>query len=408
MTAHVPPPPEPTGPPAFSTVTVPLELPGLPGASPSRLPRFGAVSEPAWLSDERLVRAAWSRLVEPADKAAYAMVARLGPVAALRRVLAGDGPPGWRTRLPGLDPTEDLATATARGGRVVIPSDDEWPGGLNDLGVHRPFCLWARGPMDLAGITHRSVAIVGARAATAYGERVSRDLADGCTRLGITVVSGAAFGIDGAAHRGALGADGATIAVLPCGIDRVYPSGHTDLIERIGEVGAVVTEIAPGCPPTRWRFVERNRLIAALTRATVVVEAARRSGSLSTAARADRLNRPVAAVPGPVTAPTSYGANQLLRNGAVCVTSADEVAELVGAIGEFVAEQLPLPAAPHDGLDEVDRRVLDALPVRSHAEVPSLAKVAGLDRQTITAALGRLELIGLALRNDGGWRRRPS
>jgi DNA processing protein len=383
MTAHVPLPPTP--PPG-----------GVPPASP------------AWLEDERLVRAGWSRLVEPGDNGAYELVARLGPVAAMRTVLAGRGSPGWRTRLPDLDPVRDVGVAHRLGGRVVIPSDDEWPPGLDDLGVHRPFCLWALGPAALEPATRRSVAVVGARAASTYGERVSRDLADGCARAGITVVSGAAYGIDGAAHKGALAAGGLTIAVLACGIDRAYPSGHAGLVRRIGQVGAVVTEVAPGCPPTRWRFVERNRLIAALARATVVVEAANRSGSLSTAARADRLSRPVAAVPGPVTSPMSYGTHQLLRTGAICVASAQEVAELVGAMGEYLTEPLPVPAAPHDGLDPVDLRVFDALPVRSPAAVASLAKVAGLDRSTVTAALGRLELGRLAERTGRGWRRAPA
>ncbi len=279
--------------------------------------------------DERLARAAWSRLAEPGDSAAQDLVAQQGPVAALAQVRADQGPRRWQTRLPDLDPLADLATAHRHGGRLLIPGDPEWPTALSALAAEEPFCLWVRGPLNLATAPRRAAAIVGARAATAYGERVAADLADGCAQRGITVVSGAAYGIDGAAHRAALAAAGPTIAVLACGVERAYPRGHDQLIAAIAQVGAVVSEIPPGSAPTRWRFVERNRLIAALAGVTVVVEAAHRSGALSTASRAERLNLPVAAVPGPVTSPSSYGCHRLLRDGAVCVTSAAELAELL-------------------------------------------------------------------------------
>ncbi len=167
----------------------------------------------------------------------------------------------------------------------------------------------------------------------------------------------------------------------------------------------MVSEVPPGSSPTRWRFIERNRLIAALARATVVVEAGYRSGSLSTAGRAEKLSRPVAAVPGPVTSPQSYGCHGLLRDGAICVTSAAELAELAGAMGEYLPDLLPLPAAAHDGLSPGDLRVFDALPLRRPAGLPSLIKVAGLDGDTVLAALGRLELRRLAVRESTGWRR---
>ncbi len=358
--------------------------------------------------DERVARAAWSRLAEPGDLAARELVEAEGAVAALAKVRAGRGEGRWQARLPDLDPAQDLATLRRLDGRLLIPDDEEWPVGLAGLGLEAPFCLWVRGPLSLRPATHRAAAIVGSRASTPYGERIATDLADGCAARGITVVSGAAYGIDGAAHRGALAAGGSTIAVLACGVERPYPRGHEQLINRIAQEGAVVSEIPPGSSPTRWRFIERNRLIAALSRATVVVEAAHRSGAMGTAARADKLSLPVAAVPGPVTSPSSYGCHRLLRNGAICVTSADELAEICGPIGEYLAEELPIPGRVQDGLDPRDLRVFDALPLRTGAGLLSLTKTAGLEAESVLASLGRLELRRLALREGGGWRRAPS
>jgi DNA processing protein len=357
--------------------------------------------------DERIARAAWSRLTEPGDVAARELVAAVGAAPALQRVREGRGEPRWQARLGELDPVRDLATLDRLGGRLLIPGDPEWPVGVDDLELEVPFCLWVRGPLSLQAAAVRSVAIVGARAASPYGERVATDFADGCANQRITVVSGAAYGIDGAAHRGALAAGGPTIAVLACGVERAYPSGHQQLIDRIAQDGAVVSEHPPGSSPTRWRFIERNRVIAALSRATVVVEAAHRSGAMGTAARADKLSRQVAAVPGPVTSPMSYGCHRLLRTGAVCVTSADELAELCGPMGEYVADELPIPVAVHDGLEPRDLRVFDALPLRKGMDLVSLVKSAGLDSESVVASLGRLELRRLTIRDGGGWRRAP-
>jgi len=359
------------------------------------------------LDDERVARAAWSRLAEPGDVAARELVAAEGAVVALARVRAGRGERRWQARLPETDAERDLRTLHRFDGRLVIPGDPEWPDGVDLLGSEAPFCLWVRGPLSLAVATARAVAIVGARASTPYGDRVATDLADGSAERGITVVSGAAYGIDGAAHRGALAAGGPTIAVLAGGVERPYPRGHEELIDRIVQEGAVVSEVPPGSSPTRWRFIERNRLIAALSRATVVVEAAHRSGAMGTAARADKLSLPVAAVPGPVTSALSYGCHRLLRGGAICVTSAAELAELCGRIGEYVADELPIPFAVHDGLEPGDLRVFDALPLRKGVEPATLGKSAGLEPETVAAALGRLELRRLAVRDGSTWRRAP-
>ncbi|EYR62130.1 DNA transporter, partial [Actinotalea ferrariae CF5-4] len=251
-------------------------------------------------------------------------------------------------------------------------------------------------------------AVIGARACTRYGEHVTADLAAGVVAAGRVVVSGGAYGIDAAAHRAALAADGVTVAVLAGGVDRLYPAGNARLLLALQDgVGALVSEVPPGSVPSRQRFLQRNRLIAAMTGATVVVEAAWRSGALSTAGRAAALLRPVGAVPGPVTSAASAGCHRLLRDGAaVCVTDAAEVLELLGggvpADGRPPSAELPDPA---DGLDNAARQVLDALPVRAWAEVGSLTRVAGVSAAQARGALGVLELAGLAERRGDRWRR---
>jgi DNA processing protein len=383
---------------------------------------MSATQVPGWLDpqDERTARAAWSRLAEPGDRAAGRVVAQLGAGPGLLALLesgrdvvgaaAGpvdEGSPAvqWRVRLSDLNPVRDLATVGRFGGRLLIPGDQEWPAGLEQLQERAPFALWVRGPLDLAAVSRRSVSLVGCRACSGYGEHVATELAAGCADRGITVISGAAYGIDACAHRGALAAGGATIAVLACGVDRAYPRGNEQLIERIAAEGAVISEVPPGSSPTRWRFVQRNRMIAALSPVTVVVEAAWRSGASITASEAAGLGRDVAAVPGPVTSAASAGCHRLLRDGATCVTDAAEIAELIAPIGQQASLPPEVPAAEHDGLDPVDLRVLDALPIRRPAPLGALVRAAGLDVQTVRASIGRLELRGLAAGTPQGWQR---
>ena len=372
----------------------------------------GRPVRPGWPDpdDDRGARAVWSRLTEPGDAAAGRFVAELGAGSALRALLGGRAPAAqaarWRVRIDTTRPADDLGALARVGGRLLVPGDPEWPEGLDQLGDRRPFCLWVRGGAVLPRGIERSVAIVGARAATGYGERVALDLAAGVADRGITVVSGAAFGIDACAHRGALAAGGATVAVLASGPDRAYPRGNEHLIERIAREGCVISEVPPGCSPTRWRFVQRNRLIAALGQATVVVEAAWRSGAATTVREALELGRLVAAVPGPVTSSQSAGCHKLLRDGATCVTDAAEVVELISAVGEGLTDRPRGPAAEHDGLDPAGIRVLDAVPLRGPGDEAAVAVAAGLDLTTVRACLHRLELRGLVERGRDGWRRR--
>jgi DNA processing protein len=310
-------------------------------------------------------------------------------------------------RLENLDPRRELHVLDRHGGVLLTPDDDRWPAGLRDLGPAAPFALWVRGRPDLGALAARSVAIVGARAATSYGDHVASRIASGLVDRRFTVVSGGAYGIDAAAHRGAIAAGGPTVALLACGVDRFYPQGNHDLFRRIVEdAGSVVSEVPPGSAPYKQRFLARNRLIAAMACATVVVEAATRSGALSTARRAADLLRPVGAVPGPVTSMASGGCHQLLRDGvATCVTDPAEVAELAGDVGTDAA---PVPVGEHrlvDDLDEAGRRLWDALPLRSSASLEAVARAAGLGPREALAGLGGLALRGLAVRRDGGWRR---
>ncbi len=221
--------------------------------------------------------------------------------------------------------------------------------------------LWAVGPARLNTVADRAAAIVGTRAATAYGEYVAADLAAGLAARDAVVVSGGAFGIDGAAHRAALAADGLTVAVLAGGIDVPYPAAHAVLLKRICDQGLVVSEYPPGERPARHRFLTRNRLVAALAGATVVVEAGARSGAANTAAWARALGRSVCAVPGPVTSSASVGCHALLRGGANVVTRSEDVIELIGHVGELAPDE-QRPTSPLDGLSDTDKRVYDALP----------------------------------------------
>ncbi|WP_171170322.1 DNA-processing protein DprA [Streptomyces sp. I05A-00742] len=361
--------------------------------------------------EERLARAALSRLAEPGDETVGRWLREMG-APDLVRGLTGAGPPpkgaraerlaGCRARAAALDPARDLATVARLGGRFVCPGESEWPTQLDDLGDARPFGLWVRGTADVRLWALRSVAVVGARACTDYGSHVAAVLGAGLAERGWVVVSGAAYGVDGAAHRGALAAGGATAAVLACGVDVPYPRGHAELLGRIAEQGIVLAELPPGGHPTRSRFVLRNRVIAALTRGTVVVEAEYRSGSLVTARRARALGRHTMGVPGPVTSGLSAGVHELLREGASLVTDADEVAELVGAMGELAPERRG-PAVPRDLLAPEAAAVLEAVPGPG-GDAGRIALNAGLSRDTTLGRLYELHGLGFVARRGDHWR----
>jgi len=362
------------------------------------------------LLHDRFARAAWSRVAEPGDPVAARLIRTHGPVAALQLAARGteQSVQRFQPRLQVLDVERDLEVGAKFAARVVCPGDPEWPAGLDDL-IAPPYCLWVRGLVDVGSACQRSVAVVGARSATAYGEMVATDLAAGLGERRFTIISGAAFGIDAAAHRGALATEATTIAVLAGGVERPYPSSHAALIARIVEVGAVVSEVAPGSAPTKPRFLQRNRMIATMGRGTVVVEAGLRSGSLNTARTAAEHGRVVAAVPGPVTSMMSAGCHEAIRSGmALLVTDAAEAAEAVGDYGSDLAPPRRGPTFADDELDEHAARVLSALPVRKGVPVERVAVSSGLSVPQVRSLLGRLDLGSLAERHGDGWRQGPA
>jgi DNA processing protein len=408
------------------------------------------------LSDEAYARAALTYLAEPTDRwlvqllrvhgAAVTLAAiksgRLLGTAGLVGNAGGQGngpglPRGkaheavkaamerWRTRLPELPAPEQVLAFGESGIRIVCPGDPEWPGQLADLGDDQPYALWLRGSADLRFSCLRSVAIVGSRAATAYGSYVAAEFAASVAARGLAVVSGGAFGVDAAAHRGALAADGVTIAVLACGVDVPYPTAHAELFDAIAAQGVLVSEWPPDRRVSRLRFLIRNRMIAALATGTLVVEAGQRSGAVNTARYARDLRRRLMAVPGPVTSDLSAGCHQVIREWqGTLVTSAAEIIEHLSPVGEPVTGGPPAaepgtvvqlasrrqapPALPRDLLDLESARVLDAMPRRGGMGTVRVAQRAGLAPATTATLLGQLATGGFVERCDDGWRlRRP-
>jgi DNA processing protein len=309
-------------------------------------------------------------------------------------------------RAAGADPVQDLERVAALGGRLVCPGDDEWPTSLDDL-AHldaTPVALWVRGSASLAALD-RAVAIVGSRAYTAYGGHMADTIAGELADRGWTTVSGGAVGIDGSAHRASLVSGAPTVAVLACGVDVFYPPAHRDLLRRVVDSGLVVSEWPPGCSPMRHRFLVRNRLLAALSRGTVVVEAAVRSGALSTARWAQRLGRHTMAVPGPVTSAMSGGCHQLLRDtDAVLVTCAAEVLDVVGDLGTDLAPRPQGPLVERDQLGDEARRVVEATPVRRYVTPDRIAVSASLPPVRVTSLLNQLCAQGYVEVSDEGFR----
>lgn len=358
-----------------------------------------------------------SRVVEPPCTELAALVGRVGPIEAAERVRRGQVDENLarstKARREIDRAVEDLELLARRGGRLVTAGDDEWPalafaafGGAPVATKPQgapPLVLWVLGPAGLDDVAQRSAAVVGTRAATSYGEHVAADLAVGLAERDVAVISGGAYGIDGSAHRAALSVDGRTVAVLAAGLDIPYPAGHSALLYRIATDGLLVTEYPPGMRPARHRFLTRNRLVAALGGAVVVVEAGLRSGAANTAAWARALGRVVGAVPGPVTSSASSGCHALLRSGAEVITRAEDVVELVGRIGELASEQTR-PVGPLDELSEQERRVYEALPGRGTATVDEIAVAAAVDPARILASLAMLDLAGVAECRDGCWR----
>lgn len=363
---------------------------------------------------ERHARLVLSRVIEPGRRKVHQLVGEIGAVALRDHLLADrtrSGPTEVAARILEVEPVRVLAQAERVGARYVIPGDAEWPSWLDRLDVCEPsgevggapLGLWVRGPVRLDSLAD-SVAIVGSRSATSYGTTAAQDLAAALARHGRTVVSGAAFGIDHAAHHGALAAGGITAAVLASGVDRPYPTAHREMINYIAEHGAVISEMPPGYAPMRNRFLSRNRIIAALACGTVVVEAAARSGALNTAGWAGRLSRPLMAMPGPVGSGASQGTHDLIRSGgAALVTGVDDVLEQVGQLGDHYSPSPRGPLRVRDELSPAQSRILDAVPVRNPASAAAIARTASLGSAVAEHELPRLRDLGLVEEGEAGW-----
>lgn len=419
---------------------------------------LGPLVEPADLSDEPTMlrlfaRVVWNTVVEPGDGDAGRLVSVLGPESCFA---LGDGQTesvAYALALLGVEDL-DLSKALGRWGprfdldrvaglcksaaniglRFVSPEAAAWPSQLNDLGAHAPQGLWLRGGADALARSARSIAIVGSRASTQYGDRVAGDLAVELSMRDLTVVSGGAYGIDAAAHRAALADVGNTIAILAGGGDRLYPSGNRSLLERISEEGAIITEAPVGQPPTRWRFLQRNRLIAALSQTTVVVEAGARSGALNTANHAMHLGRPLGAVPGPVTSASSVGCHRLLKEQqARLISQSSDVFELwqegsaqlsalyqsdggnsdggnrehssSETVHQALLELEDIPGASAPSLSSIATRVRDALRPRKRQNVAEIALECGMSAREVRVGLTELQIAGLAEDNEAGWRK---
>ena len=350
--------------------------------------------EVASLVEEHGAQAVWDSLVSPGSRSRWSPRAHALQLGAVQRATRG-------LRL-----------------RFIIPGDDEWPVSLGDLACCEPvqdlgggpFGLWVKGEVTLAEATQRSVAIVGARACTAYGQSVATELAADLGARGVATVSGGAYGIDAAAHSGALAADAVTVAVMAGGLDKLYPSGNGALLQRVANHGVLVSELPPGEHPTRVRFLSRNRLIAALSPATVMVEAAHRSGARNTVSWASACQRIVLAVPGPIYSATSATPHRLIRDAeAILCTGADDVLELVGPLGRPPAHRPP----QHRALDELsphELAVFEALPARGLMASGEVSLRAGLSLGSCLGMLDRLAERGLIMQAADGWRlaRRPA
>jgi DNA processing protein len=364
------------------------------------------------LSD-RAARLALSCVVDGGDLSVTAAVDRQGAPATWGPLVGGGFGAPLAQRASAFDGELTARRAAAAAARFVVPEDEEWPEALDDLRhcaavQHRggvPFGVWLRGPGHLPDVVERSVAIVGSRAATGYGTGVATDLAAELAERGVTVVSGGAYGIDAAAHHGALAVGGPTLCVVANGVDMTYPAGNARLFDALAKDHLLVSELPPGAHPTRMRFLARNRLIAALSAGTVVVEAALRSGARNTASWAVECSRQVMAVPGSVHSAMSAAPHLMIRDGqATLVTGAAEVLELISEVGQWTVAVPRGNSRPTDQLDGVRLAVFEAVPARRRASVAAVAMTAGVSVPECLGHLGALEAAGLVDGTAVGWR----
>ena len=372
--------------------------------------------------------AAWSMLCEPGDGAAGMLIDQLGPSVSLELVIgrskpevllrklgdAGfafdgesekqilsrlvDGLERWTPRLSLHNLVNAIELHARIGGEIIFESESDWPSGLVDLGVHRPRMLWYRGKRKSIESASKSISIVGSRACSSYGENTTREMVSAAASVGVAVISGGAYGIDAVAHRAAIALGTPTLAIMAGGLDSLYPRGNSQLLNRIIAEGALLAEVAPKVTPSKWRFLQRNRLIAAASQCTLVVEAGFKSGARNTAAHAASLQRHVFAVPGQISSPASQGCNLLIANKvAELIQSPADLLQMAG-FASLECESLQA------GLGALETRALDAVgysPISS-AEI---AQSAGLTLNEVRYALANLQLSGLLVQQGSRWMR---
>lgn len=356
--------------------------------------------------DEAKALVIWNALVEPGDRIAGELIGALGAIAALE-AFASKRDLGeaiqkafdrWGPRYREGLFEEKLQIAQKYDLKLLLPSDPHWPSEFKDLGSHSPLLFWYRGNLEQLNNLDRKVGVVGSRNASHYGQRITTDVASMLVEENAAIISGGALGIDAVAHRTALKLKGLTIAFMAGSLDCLYPSANYELFDEIGHRGLLLSELAPGSRPTRWRFLQRNRLIAALSDATVVTEAGWRSGSINTVNHACELSRPVFAVPGPITSPASAGCNRLIRDGQANLLL--DVSDLPSELGWRTSS-----LNESGSLGSLEVRALDAL-TSNFQTTDKILVESGLSIEELRIALGSLKLIGLAEGGDEGrWKR---
>lgn len=350
---------------------------------------------------EREARLLLATLAEPGDERLGSLITEFGIVEACELSKNGRAGEALRKKLARKD-LSGLVNAVAQatkdcGARFITPDDDEWPLGLADLDFGLPIGLWVRGMGQLRELTETSVAIVGARASTAYGERIASDLGSQLAASRVVSVSGAAYGIDAAAHRGSIAGQGKTIAVLACGVDVAYPRAHQGLLDRIVDHGLIVSEGPPKTEPHKHRFLIRNRLIAALSQSTVVVEAALRSGSLSTSMWAHSIGRQVWGIPGPLTSAASAGVHAAIRDGVMELVT--ELSDVIPAVNESVLVTEHLLSSN----TEIHQHIVRVLAQRSSTTDQLVLTLPDFPAHEVLSALTLLEITNIAKQVDSYW-----
>lgn len=356
-------------------------------------------------SSEILARVGWNYLVEPGDRIAGTLVEALGPEEALERLLRNDTTvvndlspeelvaayARWQPRLERGKALAIIKEAKRRGIFPIVPGGSWWPDSFESLSKHQPLMLWGLGHPETLKASGESVSLVGSRTVTNYGNWATYEIAEALCELGVAVVSGGALGVDSVAHRAALRNKGVTVAIMAGGLFNNYPAANAELFDQISQSGILLSEMTPEARPTRWRFLQRNRLIAALGRAVIVTEAGYRSGSINTVNHALELDRPVFALPGQINSPNSAGCNRLISEGKA--EPIIDIEQLLIRLG-YKDEKNPTEVV----LGQFELRLLDAL-TRNFQDLSKLAVQAGLGPTELRLAVGGLELAGLVKRD---------